>query len=224
MSDRFDADITRVVLRPLASPLPLGMVALAVGTFAVAGLQLSWIPPGQSRAVGLLLLAFVVPLQALSSVFGFLARDPAASTGMAVQGGGWFSIGLTLYTGSPGHVTPALGLVLLGAATVLLVPVVVSSLSKVLASIVMALTAVRFYLTGAYELSAGHTWETASAAAGLLLAVVALYAGLAFELEDSSKSTVLPTFRRRQGETAIRGSMMDEVRGVENEAGVRRKL
>jgi succinate-acetate transporter protein len=169
-------------------------------------------------------LVLVVPLQALSSVFGFLARDPAASTGMAVQGGGWFAIGISLYSAQPGRVSPALGLVLLGVATVLLVPVTVAAFGKVLASFVMLLTALRFYLTGAYELSSGHAWETAAAVVGLILAAAALYAGLAFELEDSRGVTTLPTFRRRQGETAITGDLIDEIHGVQHEAGVRRKL
>ncbi len=216
--------MSRILLRPLASPLPLGMLALAVGTFAVAGLQLSWIPASQARVTGLLVLVFVVPLQALSSIFGFLARDPAASTGMALQGAGWFAVGIATYTGRPGHVIPALGLVLLGDATVLLVPVIVAADSKVLASVVMGLTSVRFALTGIYELSANPGCQAAAAVTGLALAGVAFYAGLAFELEDSRKRTVLPTLRRRQGETAMSGDMLDEVRGVEHEAGVRRKL
>ena len=178
----------------------------------------------QSHAVGLLVLAFVVPLQALSCAFGFLARDPAAGTGMALQAGGWFAIGLATFTGRPGHTSPALGLVLVGAATVLLVPVITAASGKVLASMVMALTALRFYLTGAFELSSGPAWQTATAVTGLVLAVAALYAGLAFELEDSAKSTVLPMLRRRQAETAITGDMAGEVRGIEHEAGVRRKL
>ena len=141
--------VSRVMLRPVASPLPLGLLALAVGTFTIAGVQLSWISLAQSPDAGLAVLTFVVPLQMVSFVYGFLARDPAASTGMALQAGGWFSIGLATYTGRPGQASPALGLVLLGAATVLLVPAVTASLSKVLAAVVMMLTSLRFYLTGA---------------------------------------------------------------------------
>ena len=86
-----------------------------------------------------------------------------------------------------------------GAATVLLVPAATASLSKVLAGLVMALTSVRFYLTGAYELSSGTGWKEAAGIAGLVLAAVALYAGLAFELEDNRRATLLPTLRRGPG-------------------------
>ena len=63
------------MLRPIASPLTLAFLALAVGTFILAGLQLSWIPPSESTDIGLALIVFVFPLQAVSSVFGFLTRD-----------------------------------------------------------------------------------------------------------------------------------------------------
>jgi len=218
-----DSD-SQVVLRPVASPLPLGLLALAVATFTMAGVQLSWLPPGWVPEAGLLVLVFAVPLQAVSSIFGFLARDPAASTGMALQAAGWLAIGLGTWTGRPGQPSPALGLVLLGAATVLLVPVITAAQGKVLASTVMALTALRFYLTAAAEFTVSPSWRTAAAVTGLVLAVTALYAGLAFELEDSAHVTVLPTFRRRQAEVAMTGDTKAETSGLEHEAGVRRKL
>jgi hypothetical protein len=74
---RADADerayveaVSRMVLRPIASPLTLAFLALAVGTFILAGLQLSWIFTAQSPDIGLALIVFVFPLQAVSSVFG----------------------------------------------------------------------------------------------------------------------------------------------------------
>ncbi|MGI8446348.1 MAG: hypothetical protein ACR2MP_04005 [Streptosporangiaceae bacterium] len=88
----------------------------------------------------------------------------------------------------------------------------------------MALTAARFYLTAAYELSASAAWKEAAGITGLILAAVALYAGLAFELEDSRGATVLPTLRRGAGRKALAGDLADEIAGVQHEAGVRRKL
>jgi uncharacterized protein len=224
MQSELNPAATRVNLRPIASPLPLGFLALAVGTFTIAGVQLSWIPAAQSRDAGLAILTFVVPLQAVSFILGFLARDSAAGTGMALQAGGWFSIGLATYTGRPGQASPALGLVLVGAATVLLVPAATASLTKVLAGLVMVLTSARFYLTGASYLSSGTDWKQAAGIVGLVLAAVALYAGLAFELEDNRRATLLPTLRRGPGRTALAGNLAEEVSGVQHEAGVRRTL
>jgi succinate-acetate transporter protein len=95
---------------------------------------------------------------------------------MALQVGGWFSIGLATYTGRPEQASPALGLILAGAATVLLVPAVTALLTKVLAALVMLLTSLRFYLTAAYELSSAAGWKDPAGIAGLVLTAAALYA------------------------------------------------
>src|SRR5690242_17452 len=95
MTDSTQADdasverATRIMLRPLANPLPLGFLALGAGTLVVAGLQLEWIAPTEGRSVALILLAFVFPLQLLASVLGFLARDVVAGTGMGLLSGTW---------------------------------------------------------------------------------------------------------------------------------------
>ena len=220
----FDESAARVALRPIASPLTLAFLALAVGTFILAGLQLSWIAQGQSRDIGLALIVFVFPLQAAGSVFGFLARDSIAGTGTGLLSGTWLSIGVIMFTSPPGHTSGALGLLLIGAATTLLVPATVGAATKPLASLVIAGVALRFFLTAAYELSSAASWKYAAAAEGLVLAVLAVYAGLALELEDSRLHTVLPTFRRGTGRRAIAGSVRDELAGLHREAGVRKQL
>jgi len=220
----YDLGASRVVLRPIASPLTLAFLALAVGTFILAGLQLSWIPAGESADIGLALIVFVFPPQAVSSVFGFLARDSIAGTGTGLLSATWLGIGVVTVTGRPGQTSGALGLLLVGAATVLLVPATVGAASKPLASLVLTGVAVRFYLTGGYELSSAPAWKYAAAAEGLLLAVLALYAGLAFELEDNRLRTVLPTLRRGIGRDAIAGTPADELAGLHREAGVRKQL
>jgi succinate-acetate transporter protein len=106
----------RVMLRPLGNPLPLGFLALAGGTFLVAGLQLEWLQPADGAQVAIILIAFVFPLQLVASVFGFLARDVVAGTGMGLLSGTWLSIGLVTLTGQPGATSDALGLFLLLAA------------------------------------------------------------------------------------------------------------
>jgi uncharacterized protein len=214
----------RVVLRPIASPLTLTFLALAVGTFVLAGLQLSWIGARQSADVGLVVMVFVFPLQAVSSVFGFLARDSIAGTGSGLLSCTWLSIGVVAFTGRPGHASGALGLLLIGSATALLVPATVGAASKPLASTVITGVALRFYLTAGYELTDAPGWEHAAAIEGLLLAVLALYAGLAFELEDSRLRTVLPTLRRGTARKAISGTPADELSGVYRVAGVRKQL
>src|SRR4051812_47453037 len=100
---------TRIMLRPIANPLPLGFLALAGGTLVVSALQLGWIASTEGKNVGLILVAFVVPLQILTSIFGYLGRDIAAGTGMGILSGTWLSIALVKLENPPGATSDALG-------------------------------------------------------------------------------------------------------------------
>src|SRR3954470_21059932 len=111
---------TRIMLRPLANPLPLGFLALGAGTLVVAGLQLGWIAPTEGRSVALILLAFVFPLQFLASVLGYLSRDVVAGTGMGVLAATWLSISLVTVHARPGSTSGALGLLLVFVGAALL--------------------------------------------------------------------------------------------------------
>jgi uncharacterized protein len=99
----------RIVVRPIASPLTLGFLALAVGTFTLAGAELSWIVPAQDSYAGLGVLLFVFPLQAISSIYGFLARDSIAGTGMGLLSGGWLAIGTLTFLDHDGRPMGVLG-------------------------------------------------------------------------------------------------------------------
>lgn len=215
----------RIVVRPIASPLALGFLALAVGSFVVAGYELSWVNRfGNARAVGLIVLSVPVPLQFVSAVVGFAARDVVAATGMGMLSGTWLATGLVILTGPPGVTSPALGLLLVSAATSIGVTAITAAITKELAGAVMGLASVRFYLAGASELTASPTWRVAAGACGIALAVLAVYAALAFEAESVSGRTVLPTGRRGSGRLAMAGTLSDQLAGIEHESGVRRQL
>ena len=113
----------RIVLRPLANPLPLGFLALAAATLLVSGLQLDWLEPAEGHDVALMLLAFVFPLQLVASVFGFLGRDVVAGTGMGVLAGTWLSVALVMLDRSaPGATSDALGLSCCSRRAAMLIP------------------------------------------------------------------------------------------------------
>jgi succinate-acetate transporter protein len=100
----------RVMLRPIANPLPLGFLALAAGTLLISGLQLGWLAPEQGSDAALIIQAFVFPLQLVASIFGCLGRDVIAGTGMGVLAGTWLAIALvTLTAPAPGATSDALG-------------------------------------------------------------------------------------------------------------------
>ena len=199
-----------MVLRPIATPLPLGFLALAAGTLLVSGLQLEWLAPEQGQQVGLILVAFVFPLQLIACVLGFFARDIVAGTGMGLLAGTWLAIALvTLTAPRPGATSDALGLFLLLAGAAMLIPFAAACLSKLVAAAVLGTTAIRFALTGLYQLTADDALGHVAGVVGLLLLAVAVYAAGALALEDAGRP-VIPIGRR----TATGGA----------EAGVRRQL
>ncbi|MFD8985181.1 GPR1/FUN34/YaaH family transporter [Streptomyces sp. NPDC059564] len=187
------------VLRPLATPVPVGFLGLAVGALVVAGLQLDWIGPYERHAVALVLLAFAFPLQLIAALLGFRARDSAFATAMAVLAMAWLvEAGLLSAGRAPGG-RHTLGLFLVAAAVALLVPLAASGRDKLAASAVIGCAALRLALDGIHRLAGGAAWETAAGAAGLLLTVLALYAAAAFALEDTRGRPVLPLGRHGSG-------------------------
>lgn len=213
-----------VHLRPLATPLPIGFLALAAGTFVVAGLQLGWAPQAQGNAVALVLVAFVFPLQAAAALLGFLCRDAAAATGMAVLAGTWLSLGLITLTSPPGTTSEAAGLLLVLSALALWVPVAAAGRGKLVVSVVIALSSLRFAVTGIHELSGSPAWKHTAGVVGLVLAAAAVYAAFALALEDQRRHPPLPTWRHGPGAASMDGDWSDQTEEVVHEAGVRRQL
>jgi uncharacterized protein len=215
---------TRVVLRPLGNPLPLGFLALVAATSLIACLQLEYLDVTDGSDVALILIVFVAPLQALSSVLGFLARDVVAGTGMGLLAGTWLSIGVVLLRSPPGATSDALGLLLLVAALAMCVPATGALTGKLVPAAVLFTTAIRFAVTGVYELSGNSTSKVAAGIVGLTLAALALYAASAMLLEDVRRQTVLPLLRRSEGKTSMTGNLSEQLAKLEREAGVREQL
>ena len=215
---------TVVTLRPLAGPLALGFFGLAAATFVTSGLQLGWVDPAEGRQVALCILAFTVPLQATSSLVGFLARDGVAATGMGLLSGTWAAIGLVTLTGEPGSTSDTLGLFLLVAGLAIWAPASSAFASKLAPALVLTTAGLRFMVTGIYQLTSSKSWEDTAGVIGLLLAALAIYAAYAAEFEDVLKRPVLPLGRRGQGDLALKGTYAQQIANVAHEPGVRRQL
>ncbi|MGH3622372.1 MAG: hypothetical protein ACRDQ5_11360, partial [Sciscionella sp.] len=127
----------------MGTPLPLGLLGLFMASLLFSARQLHWVPTAQENLVLLAVLAFSVPLQAVACLFGFLARDPAAATGMGVLCGIWAATTIAGLTTVPGSTSAALGILLIAGAGALLVPIVVAVAGKVLAAIVIGAAALR---------------------------------------------------------------------------------
>lgn len=214
----------RVVLRPLGSALPLGFLALAAATTLVSALQLGWLRAELGPSVALVLIAFVAPLQLITSVLGFLSRDAVVGTGMGLLAGTWVSVGLVMRANGAGSTDDALGVLLLVASAAMLVPAAGAAAGKLVPCAVLTTTALRFLLTGVYEITAGSTSRHAAAVVGLALGALAFYAALALMLEEAGARPRLPLGRRGAGRSAVSAGAAAQVSGVHHEAGVRRQL
>jgi succinate-acetate transporter protein len=203
--------------------MPLGFIALALATAMFGVVQLGWIPPTQGAVAALTAGAATLPLQLLASVFGYLSRDPVAATGFALQAGTWGVVGLVSLTSPAGATSPGLGALLVIAAVAVLIPGV-AGYSKLVPAAVMVGTAIRFAITGGYELTSSLAWKAAAGWAGIALAALALYAALALELEGARRHTVLSVGRRGLAREAVQGEGVFDTEELAREPGVRSRL
>jgi succinate-acetate transporter protein len=214
----------RIVLRPLANPIPLGFIGLAGGTIALTSVQVGWVPVVESHQIALAVLLIAVPLEFIASLIGYFSRDPVAATGMGTLAVAWLVISVVTLLSPPGSRSLGLGVVLFYLAGAVLISAVMAMVGKVLAGVVMALAAARFTVTAGYEYFGGATVQHAAGWIGLALCVTALYAALAFEMEALRHSTILPTGRHGTGRRVLSDEGLGPVGKAEREAGVRQQL
>jgi succinate-acetate transporter protein len=100
----WEADLrsmTRVVLRPMGSPMPLGFFTVAIDSVLFSALQWGILPATDQRAAALIVFpAFVV--QAIVGIFAFLGRDSIAATLMLSFATTWLIDALIFYVNPPG--------------------------------------------------------------------------------------------------------------------------
>jgi hypothetical protein len=170
------------------------------------------------------LLAFAFGAQALASVFAFLSRDGGAGTALAQLALVWLVLGTTMLLLEPGETSDALGVFLVFAGVSLLLSGAVTATGKLVPAAVFALAGIRFLTAAVYELSSSEIWEDVSGVVGLVLALLAIYAASAVQLEEALGRPVLPLGRRGRGRIALRGSLLEQVKEAPNAPGVRVQL
>lgn len=189
-----------------------------------SGLELHWLADSQTRMVGYLMLALPFLFTLIACVLAYLSRDAAAGTSIGIISGAWASVGIAQILSRPGSQSGAAGLMLLGAGAVLGLSAIAVSLGKPLPGAIFALAAVRFILSGVFQLSSATAARDAAGVVGLVLVALAAYGVIAFELEDQRQHAVLPTFRRGRALAAITASPAESVDEAVHEAGVRNML
>jgi uncharacterized protein len=211
----------RVFLRPIGVPLTLGMGGLAIASFVVSGLELHWVKPSQTLEVGLVLVAVPFILQLVACVLTYLARDGAAGATLGVLATSWLAMGLIHIARPDSRISGALGLLLLIAGSCIALSALAVAQAKPLPGLVFLTAALRFELSGVYQLSTASPWQRAAGIVGLVTSGLAAYCLLAFELEGQNHAAVLPTFRRGRGAAAVEDGPQAQIAQVENEPGVR---
>ena len=214
----------RIILRPLGSPLPLGFFAFSVGAVLLGVQEFGWVAPQETKTLAMMLLVFCAPLEAVSSILAFLARDSGAGSGMGLFAGSWVVTALVLLTSPPGQTSTAFGVFLLTDALAILATGIAAVRGKMLVGVLLIVAAIRFVLAACYELGAGRGVDSASAGLGLLLGAIGLYGALALLLEDLKQAAVLPTFRTGAARNALKGTTERQVQDARRDAGVRQRL
>jgi succinate-acetate transporter protein len=214
----------RIVVRPYASALPLGFFSFAIGMLLLAGTGNGWLPVSDQHTVGILLAAFVFPLETIAAVVAFAARDTFGATGLGLFSSSWLTLGLTDLAARPGELSRAVGLYDLGFSFMIAALAIAAMLGKPLIGTILLVAGSRAALAGAYDFGAPRTTYTVAGWLGLAIFAVAIYGGLGSLLEDVRQETTLPLFRRGASKESIEGDLTDQLRGIAREAGVRQAL
>ncbi|HEY1706155.1 MAG TPA: hypothetical protein VGG75_41290 [Trebonia sp.] len=214
----------RVMLRPIATSLPLGFFAFTAGTILLTALELRWVPFFEDPQLMLMVLAFVVPLEVISGLMAFAARDSGAATGLTLLGAAWLATSLTVMHGAPGALSLPLAIFLL-VLTPLMAAMAIPAMSGTpLFGVVLSAGALRFALTGIFQATGIQVLEQIAGWIGVPLAAFALYGGLALLLEEASGRLSLPLGRRGRSRTSLTGGFEHQIQQAEQEPGIRRQL
>jgi succinate-acetate transporter protein len=211
------------MLRPIGSGLPLGFFSFGIGMLLLGCSAIGWIPVGEQKDVGMLLMSFVFPLELVATIVAFLARDTLGATTLGLFTTSWLALGWADRSSPPGTTSITLGIYLFGFATAAALLALMSIQGKPFFSMVLSVAVARMVLSGVYEIGGAHRWYTISGGIGIALAALAMYGGTALALEDSRQQELLPLFRRGGAEQAFQGYEAQLAR-LEAEPGVRQQL
>jgi succinate-acetate transporter protein len=218
------AQQVRVVLRPVASPLPLAFAAFGIGSLVFALQQLNVLSVQVAPSVDLLLTVFLAPLQLIAAFYAFWARETLAATGLSLLAVTWPSTLLVSKSLPIGATSPVLAAFYLALGGFLLVLAAPGLVGKPLIGSLIIVAAARFIVSGLYEALDDTGLERASGVLGLLITATGAYGALALGLEDVQHRTILPVGRRGEARTAFDGDLATQAEPLEHEAGVRRQL
>ena len=132
----------RIAVRPYGSVVPLGFLAFGIGMFMYAAQDVEWVKPAEGHTVGLMLAAFVAPLEGLAAILAFL--------------------GLLTMQAAPGRLSAADGYFLIAFTIVVLLLALVGWLGQPLIAALLTVSAARGASAAVYQLGGGRGWNQAA--------------------------------------------------------------
>lgn len=213
--------ITRLVLRPSASPMPLGFFTLAIASCTLSALQTHVLPAADLHAVAFAILpAFV--LQVIVAAFALVDRDTIAATLMGSLAATWL-VDALMFLADPAGAEQTLA-VFYFVYTVFVLMMAVAAWPKRALFAVLIAAIPRFFVSGLAQATTVGWLSTLAGVFGFLLAAVSMYTACALMLEDVQGKTILPVGRRGGARAVIEGDLAAQIEGIEHTAGVRRSL
>jgi succinate-acetate transporter protein len=216
--------IIRAVVRAYGSALPLGFFCFGIGMLLLGAIAVGWVAGNDVHVAGFFLAAFVFPLEFLTCIIAFLARDGATASTLGLFSTSWLAFGLDDLLTSPATVSAAEGVFLIGFTVMIAMLAGTTFSTKPLLGLLLMISSLRSLLDGIYQFGGPHALSVASGVDAIVIFAAAAYLGLAFLLEDTKQRAVLPTLRRGAAEQAIEGDLGQQLARVQDEAGVRRQL
>ncbi|MEU6404276.1 hypothetical protein [Streptomyces sp. NPDC046985] len=213
----------RVTMRPIGTALPLGYLAFALGMIMLSGDALGWFK-GEEILLGLVLAAYVFPLQLVATVMVFLGRDSASATILGLFTTSWLALGLLDVFKQPGSLPTVQGVFSLAFGVAVLGLAVVASLAKPLFAVVLVLCSARAVVDGVFILTDVPAVAFATGCIALATTAGAAYLGFSLLIENAWPRAVLPTFRRKAAAGALEGDITAARAGILAEPGVRDQL
>jgi succinate-acetate transporter protein len=215
----------RIFLRPVGTPIAIGLGAIAIGTTMLSAIQFGWLTTAQEQhTVAYVALGAAFPLELLAAIFALLARDALAGTGLAIFSSIWSVTGLTLLNGPPGATNDALGIFMLVGAALLLLLLLSAGRARIVFGAMIITGCARLTVSGLYEIKGTAGLKEAAAIVGMALAAVCAYGIVALLMEDMPRRALLPVGRSGRAAASLAGGLGEQLEDVENEAGVRRQL
>ncbi|MEW1862624.1 GPR1/FUN34/YaaH family transporter [Streptomyces sp. NPDC088194] len=212
--------MVRINLRPLATPMPVGLFTVAIDSVVVSSYQYGILPQSAQTAVALVVFpAFVI--QVIVGIFALLCRDATAATLMMSFAASWL-IEAGIFFFHPAQTREVLGIFLITFAVFVLLILLTAAAKRALAAVLLV-AAPRFLVSGIAGVTGNDTIGKVGAVLGFLLAGVAMYTAWALLFEETRGRAVLPVGRIGPAR-ATSSDLAGQLRDIERQAGVRRTL